>query len=167
MTPKKVLDRGPRVPYIQPMPAATTNPRIKVTCYKCHGSKRFEQWSGIADGVCFTCQGAGTVMVDAGTPDEVLRGKVAAALWSADFVMELVSAGPDLAHMVDHYAARLVRDMMDLGRPGAMRVLDHVLAGMYRARETDDLTPMPRGTAGPLRDRLVQLGRDARAQVAA
>lgn len=48
MTPKKVLDRGPRVPYIQPMPAATTNPRIK-TAEQAARSLTPAQWRALAN----------------------------------------------------------------------------------------------------------------------
>jgi hypothetical protein len=41
-----------------------TATRQTVTCPKCHGAKRLQRYSAIAEGLCFTCAGAGTITVD-------------------------------------------------------------------------------------------------------
>ena len=35
-----------------------------VTCPKCYGAKRLPRYSAIAEGLCFTCAGVGTIKVD-------------------------------------------------------------------------------------------------------
>jgi hypothetical protein len=41
----------------------TTTKKTEVECPKCLGKKHFEIWSAIANGVCFTCAGNGTIFV--------------------------------------------------------------------------------------------------------
>lgn len=35
----------------------------RTTCPKCDGKKIFSEYAGIAGGVCFTCNGAGTIIL--------------------------------------------------------------------------------------------------------
>ena len=41
-----------------------TAARQTVTCPKCYSSKRLPQYAAIAEGVCFTCAGVGTIALD-------------------------------------------------------------------------------------------------------
>jgi hypothetical protein len=139
--------------------ATTLRATQSVTCYKCHGTKRFAHFSGIANGVCFTCGGSGSITVDALTVDERLRGAISCACYTAEIIMEAASRGD--SERVDFYAVRLVADLRTLGTAGAREVLAHVAKGMYTDRETDRPIAMPRGTAGILRARIIELGRAA------
>lgn len=143
------------------MTAAATTPRAtqSVTCYKCHGAKRFSQYAGIADGKCFTCNGAGTITVDALTVDERLHGEIANAQYTAEIVMEAAARGDH--DRADFYSNLLVGRLRTLGTAGAREVLTHITKGMYSHPETQRPVPMPRGTAGILRARIIELGRAA------
>lgn len=46
-----------------PIPRAKLLPPVLVTCWKCLGSKYFEHWRHIANGVCFTCNGTGKATI--------------------------------------------------------------------------------------------------------
>jgi hypothetical protein len=87
-----------------------TTAAAKITCPACNGNRYINGFEAIADGICFTCNGAGIVSInhraarpEVLTPAQIVARAEAAARGAAQAAFVATFAGLDAATIADRF----------------------------------------------------------------
>jgi len=134
--------------------ARNTHGRIVVECGKCFGRGRINAFSHIANGVCFSCGGSGSL----GTisREEERQNVVRGLKDTACIVLE--AAHDDNEGRAHTYADSMLDGLFRVGTADARKVLDFVAKGEYWC--DDGMLSCPAAIAAECRAYIVARGRE-------
>lgn len=135
-----------------------------VPCPRCDGKGYINGFGHIADGRCFLCGGGRVISVAKLSESEWAKRATGLLTYDAAHCVAMAAAGRD--DLVTHTMRGMLDDMFRVGTANARRVLAVLADGEWYDEHTGESGRIPAAEARALRDRLVAMGREAKAAAA-